>query len=183
MRKVMCYKLFLCFISVTLICTYSCKRQNDISCEYDRMYGKEINLPLSSMQCFQKAKSIHHSSLSMVTFIDSSECTPCAIDDIYNWEVFINEAQKHKLDIEYIFIIAPQKKDIKYVNLHTIDIDGSIYIDTAYCFARVNKLISQNPKFHSFAIDKNNKIVFIGNPTRNDRIAKLYDKLIINYKH
>lgn len=174
--------LFAVFICIVCVCG-SCKRNSSVGDTYNHMYHQKVTLPLNRMQCFRNAVPKERPGLSMITFIDSSECTPCAIDDIQNWDIFVHEAKKKKIDIDYIFIVAPQGNIAKYVNLNVIDTDCSVYIDTAYCFAEENRFIPKDPKFHSFVVDRNNSIVFVGNPTRNEKVAKLYDKLINNYKH
>jgi hypothetical protein len=57
---------------------------------------------------------------------------------------------------------------------HTVfyDLDGS--------FERLNPHLPANELFHTFLLNKDNKVVLVGNPIRNEMLWKLYKEQIQN---
>jgi len=45
-------------------------------------------------------------------------------------------------------------------------------------FLKLNKQIPNNKKLHTFLLNSNNDVIFIGNPLENGRIEDLFEKQI-----
>lgn len=117
----------------------------------------------------------------MVAYVDSAECTPCALSKLRFWNPLIKEARDKKINIDYVFILAPKIKDMEDVNLElaNTDLQSSIYLDTAYVFMKHNPVIPKEKKYHTFLLDKENKIIFVGSPTENEKIKKIYKQKVL----
>ena len=56
--------------------------------------------------------------------------------------------------------------DMRFRQTVFYDLDGS--------FERLNPHIPTGEDFHTFLLNKENKVVLIGNPTHNEKLNKLY---------
>lgn len=76
--------------------------------------------------------------------------------------------------------MAPKKSEMDDINLELsiTDLQSSIYLDTAYVFRKKNPSIPNDRKYHSFLLDKNGKICFVGSPVDNEKIKAIYGKAI-----
>ena len=87
----------------------------------------------------------------MVEYIDSTECTPCALNKLRIWNPLIMEARAKGVDINYIFIVAPKPSEMDDINLElgVTDLQSSVYIDTSYEFRKLNPSMPIDNKYHS----------------------------------
>jgi hypothetical protein len=116
----------------------------------------------------------------MVVYVDSAECSSCALSKLRFWNPLIAEAKKKQLDIDYVFILAPKKKDMEDVNveLEITDLQSSIYVDTAFAFKKNNKDLPKENKYHSFLLNTEGKVILIGSPIANKKIMDIYKSTV-----
>ena len=116
----------------------------------------------------------------IIIFHDSLECGTCRISHLYEWDHIINYSRQLEEKFIPVFIFAPSKRKIKETKLHikSKKISYAIYLDENNLFLKNNPHISKNRKNHTFLLDENNKIILIGNPIGNDRLASEYIKEI-----
>ena len=126
------------------------------------------------------ALSRKSSNYKMVVYIDSTECTSCSLNKLRFWNPLINLAKRENIKIDYIFIVAPKPSEMDDINLElsVTDLQSSIYLDTAYVFRKRNPSIPNENKYHSFLLDKNDRICFVGNPIDNEKLMMVYKKAI-----
>lgn len=171
--------LFICFLILVSSCNTD---KNSIRHKIEKMNSMPINLCLNEISCKLRQQNHNNYKYRMVVYVDSTECTPCELGHLRFYIPLIHEAQKNKTDIGFFFIIAPKEQDWFDLNMEIeeTDISGNIYIDSTYIFLKSNPTIPKEKKFHSFMLDKNNHIVFIGSPIDNEKIKGIYRKLIFN---
>lgn len=58
------------------------------------------------------------------------------------------------------------------------DFKYPVLIDNEQMFLKLNKQIPNNKKLHTFLLNSNNDVIFIGNPLENGRIEDLFEKQI-----
>ena len=166
---------------VLLICFAGCNNeQKKVENNLKRMTSQHISLGLNEMQCRRMPISRKSSSYKMVVYIDSTECTPCSLNKLRFWNPLINLAKRENIKIDYIFIVAPKPSEMDDINLElsVTDLQSSIYLDTAYVFRKRNSSIPNENKYHSFLLDKNDNICFVGNPIDNEKLMMVYKKAI-----
>lgn len=130
----------------------------------------EIVLSLEEMELYPEhlRDTIFKPIYKYVVYVDSSECSPCKIIHLGIWNYFKYElADKNS---EFYMILSPAKdkvEEIKKIHQsykHRIP----IYIDTLGVFKRDNPQIAETTtEFHSFLLDKHNKIVVFGDASTN----------------
>ena len=165
--------LFLIFIG--------CKNEKkQVEKNLEQMMSQPVSLGLEKMQCRRAPIKDNGSHYKMVVYIDSTECTPCSLSKLRFWNPLIKKARTAKKGIDYVFIVAPKPSEMDDINLELsiTDLKSSIYLDTAYIFRKENPSIPSDRKYHSFLLDKNGKICFVGSPIDNEKIKAIYGKTI-----
>lgn len=175
-------KLFyMILLASMMLCYVRCNSEtHKVESHLEEMLASPIVLKLDQMQCRKKNLEEKTKKYRMVVFVDSTECTPCSLSKLRFWNPLIKEARKKKINIDYIFIVAPKPSEMDDINLELsiTDLKSSIYLDTAYIFRKENPSIPNDRKYHSFLLDKNGKICFVGSPIDNEKIKAIYGKTI-----
>jgi hypothetical protein len=106
-------------------------------------------------------------------YIDSADCTKCKLQ-LHLWLSFI---EKHKDKTDFLFFFHIKNKEELLSFLKEERFSRKVYIDTNDELNKLNRFPS-NPQFQCFLLDKDNKVLAIGNPATNPKIWKLYKKII-----
>lgn len=144
------------------------------------LLGEVVSFP-EAVSDFDSIDSIINSNnLHIIIYIDSSQCTPCAIDDIVLWEKYDDFLCDERLDITLIFGINNQQF---ISNLLSKD-----YINYPYIIDKKRALIKNNPfllkeKFRTFIIDRKKTIIWLGTPLLSQKSWNLFTNLIKSYKN
>lgn len=115
-------------------------------------------------------------ALKIVIYKDSISCNECYIESLLQWNDLIDEYKN--LNIRFYFILHPSSdkyEDIKLL-LRTIEFNYPIIIDYNGYFRKMNPQISDDPNLHTFLLNRNNKVILIGNPLYSDNINMLLKK-------
>ena len=142
------------------------------------MLGKEIKFPsnLQSLTNDGPLASRRDSNAILIYYYDGNECTSCNIANLNN---IINIYQSPNLSIIPIFSI---NDDEHYLNLTPLLNNNYIktisYIDINKDFIRKNSFIPKDSKFHTFLLNKQNKIVYVGNPLASDKAWALFTEIL-----
>jgi lipoprotein len=168
------------FIIIIIACftLFSGCKKNQIQYNLKQMLGKEIKFPsnLQSLTNDGPLASRRDSNAILIYYYDGNECTSCNIANLNN---IINIYQSPNLSIIPIFSI---NDDEHYLNLTTLLNNNSIktiaYIDINKDFIRKNSFIPKDSKFHTFLLNKQNKIVYVGNPLASDKAWALFTEIL-----
>lgn len=162
----------------------SCKGEKEkVKNHVEEMKATPISLSLDQMECRRNPiESKNNSTYRMVVYVDSAECTTCALSKLRFWNPLIKEARDKKIDIDYIFILAPRTESMDDINmeLEITDLQSSIYLDTAYVFKKHNPAIPEETKYHSFLLNNKDRVVFVGSPIDNKKIKNVYYQALNN---
>lgn len=164
-----------------------CNREKrQVESNLERMKSEPISLCLDQMECrLNPLSGKENKTYRMVVYVDSAECSSCALSKLRFWNPLIKETREKKVDIDYIFILAPKKETMDDVNmeLEITDLQSSIYLDTAYIFMKQNVVIPKEKKYHSFLLNKKGYTIFVGDPIKNKKIKNVYDKAFNNFSY
>lgn len=157
---------------------HSCK--SDFEKAYDSLNNSKIVIPSNmSVTCEGKDTIINNiwkSEFKLVVYKDSMSCTPCFIETLPQWENILNKYDSKKLSI--LFILSPTKtkeNDLRLL-LQFSDFKYPVILDFEKSFRSANLQIPENKLFHTFLLDKNNKVVLVGDPLNNIEINNLFKK-------
>lgn len=165
------------FIYILLF--FSCQ-SNDSHKILTEMIGQEISFPTEMKFNIQDTiidTKLMYSDYAIITYIDSTGCTPCKMK-LSLWDETISELQScYDTDISLIMILnTPDTRDVNYI-LKRDNFNHIVCIDFDNIFFKKNKL-PKNEDYHTFIIDSNNKIIGVGNPSTNPKILEFYKQIL-----
>ena len=172
-------------IAFCLFFCYSCSsKKGDAQKTLVEMSKHKVVLPLEEMGCFHSAvdtmerKEVVPMMYNFVHYVDSSQCSPCALDRMYNWNKLVDEYSSK--GVRFVFIIEPKKEQLEDVHfaIESSGLRNPVYVDSLYAFRRQNSFLPEDQMYRSFLLDKNGKIILVGNPLENNDIKQLWNKLV-----
>lgn len=170
--------LFFCLIS----CSESKKHQ--ITRMTKEWSGKEILFP-EKMEFSLYGKeliydTIPNSEYKIITYIDSLGCASCKLR-LSSWKSFIHQLDVMDLDVPILFFLHPfDSRSLKAI-LRRDKFNYPVCMDTKDQLNQINHFPTDF-NFQTFLVDRDNKVVAIGNPVHNPQIKELYLNILTHGK-
>ncbi len=170
-------------VGLTILMLMSCNIQGKRINVVHQLYGAQISFPDSMLIVkngkVSRDKYLHNNS-SVVCWLDSNICSPCAVKGLYLWEDLIEIGTSDTMSFDVVFIFMPKYNDkdaILQEILKQPKFKGILLIDDNYSFVSGNLDIYKNIKyFNTYLIDKNDTVKIVGSPIKNDVMWNLYLK-------
>lgn len=121
------------------------------------------------------------SEYKIVSYSDSIGCISCKLK-LRQWMFFIEELDsltEHPVPVLF-FLYPKNEKDMRHILIEN-NFDYPVCIDHSDNFGRLNMFPSEM-RLQTFLLDKDDKVVAIGNPIHNPKIKELYLKIILGNK-
>ena len=143
--------------------------------------GKEIKFPAHSVFTIQGKDTVvfpyKGADYKVVAYVDSAGCTSCKLQ-LNRWKELVAEVDS-LTDGAVPFLFYFQTKDLKELRYLTRR-EGFTY---PVCFDEKDELDGLNRfpdemMFQTFLLDKDNKVVAIGNPVLSPKVKELYMKVM-----
>lgn len=154
------------------------ERANRLVREWD---GKEVVYP-NKMNFTTLGKDTNYSfnsEYTIVTYIDSVGCSSCKLQ-LPKWRRLIAHLDSIS-DTSVLFFLHPKdKNDMNYI-LEREYFAHPVCFDEEDAFNKLNQFPS-DMMFQTFLLDKDNKVIAIGNPVHNPKVKELYLKIILGDK-
>ena len=82
--------------------------------------------------------------------------------------------------MEFVYVINASSQNFQKAKkrLQSLRIGGSVYLDTCNAFRHANPDFPENKMFHSFVLNRDGKIILVGNPFQNDKMHELLMKIV-----
>lgn len=175
--------LFLCLFF------YGCNKKHEASIDIvNEWMGKEIFFPQNT-QCYSITNdSISFSSLlkkefKILFYVNSNDCFKCKAR-LADWNKLIynfNQLYSDKVSFLFFYHIKKEEKDEVYKLLEYERFYYPVIIDQANAINQLNNLPIEE-SFQCFLLNKENKVISIGNPTINNQVLSLYKRYITKKK-
>jgi len=171
-------KLLLAFCAaISLFATCADNKATSVAEIVSQWEGKEIVFPENPVFTIQGRDTVdfqfQNAPYKILTYVDSVGCMGCKLQ-LQNWEKLITELDSVTGDAVPVvfFINAPSKKDLDYITRR----DGFKHPVCYDEMGEINKLnhFSDDMTFQTFLLDRDNRVVGIGNPVHNYRVKELY---------
>ena len=161
--------LVLVIISILLV---SCNSDKLSTSDYESLKNSQISFPKSLEECGSDSV-ISSSPYKLLVFRDSLVCTPCYIKSLDEWKEFMSAIKPNRLDL--VFVLSPKHDEYISVKsvLHGHKYEWTVYIDKSNSFWKSNPQIPEDEIYHCMLLDKQNKVVVIGNPMKNEKVSKM----------
>ena len=179
-------KEFLYITVLLLIGIPSCKqdkRREDAIKIVAEWTGKEIKfpqgLPCTSMGQDTTCAHLYNDNFKIVLYVDSTGCTSCILR-LSDWNNILRESDSVFIrKPEFVFFFHPKKRDERELQsiFRQYGFRHPVFIDKDNEIGKLNKFPS-NPEYQCFLLDKDNKVIMIGNPSFNTSIWKLFKRVI-----
>ena len=145
------------------------------------MGGKRFFFPKNSTFTIRGKDTIDFalnvSDYKIVSYIDSAGCTTCQLK-LAEWQSFMDEVDAaSSARTPFIFYLYPKNVKDLLLEFRREAFDYPVCLDEKDEFNCLNKLASDK-NLHTFLLDKENKIVSIGNPMENPSVKKFYLKIL-----
>lgn len=143
--------------------------------------GRNIDLSFELAKAYFNGVDSTYISLpikKLVVFVDSTSCSGCFISHLTDYYE-VNDTLQSK-QAELLVVLHPQKRHLKDV-IHRLSHERLPFwciVDEDGEFIQNNTELPSNHLLHSFAIDENDNIILIGNPTRNLRLRDMIYNLL-----
>lgn len=161
----------------------SCKTAR-IKKELKEFVGQQIVLP-DSMRSTVNGRDttltgFTDAEVKLVVFYDSVVCSSCRINRMYEWQEVIATSigLKHKFNAVFIFSPREGAESQLITSLKAAQLDYPVFIDSEALFLKRNPGIPSGEIFHTFLLDRQNRVVLVGNPVGNEQLWELYKKEI-----
>ena len=170
------YKFILVLFITGLL--QSCNRNNRIYNEVKGLSNQKISFVdgYTELQCNSRIKldSLLKNEIKVVTYIDDMPCSSCAVRALKSWQREIKNIDK---DLAYLIIVHTD--DRAFVDMaDTISLDFPLMYYNSNKFGESNKLEGLLTRNKTFLLNKDNKVVLVGEPFGREKLAKLYKRCI-----
>lgn len=175
-------KSYFLFVFLNLIALLSCSKQksdNDLLPIVKEWYGKEVKFPDRPVFTLYGKDtvdySIPQSPYKVLVYVDSTGCVDCKLQ-LQKWQELIkytNSISNGEIPFLFFFFPKDYKELCQFFKRDLFDIP--VCIDFK---GELNKLnnFPPLPQFHTFLLDKDNKVIVIGNPVHSMDIRSMYIK-------
>ena len=159
--------LFICFLSGCLSFATSCQ-SGRVKSKLENFIGCKIMMPES----FRIDTSAH---INLIAYYAPENCISCKIKGLYRWDELLLAADSlSDFNITFIFQTDTlQNHDIE-------SLDYPVILDSNAYFISANPSIPTDSRYHTFLLDRNNRVVLVGNPLSSDAMWSLFRKTLDN---
>ena len=147
------------------------------------MIGEEVILPLDSFLCYQGLKeketvNRHLSEYKLVVYMDSISCMSCGLKTMHEWDVYVELSDSLEGVFDILFIVSPKHNELGLVKIKVLseNFKYPVFIDDKNIFSKINPCIPSEEQFHVILLDKDNRIILVGNPLKSNKIHNLLIK-------
>ena len=160
---------------VVLLFFISC--EDRVESSLDLFSGSHVKIPANQMDlrfCSAYPDTMaKDAQLRLFVYLDTTECQTCRFPTLIDIEKKVREGEyANRVKVIHIFRIQPEKKELLYKVLCHNNIRGTVYLDTCGIVEKENPLLKDNKLLHMFVLNKDNRVVLIGNPFCNAFMRK-----------
>ncbi len=176
----------LLLLSVILFCACRETREEHVERLIQKWQGKEVKFPENPIFTRFINDTVDYQTSAtrykIVIYVDSMGCMSCKLQ-LHRWKEFITQVDSVSGNtIPFLFFFqSKDNEDLRRI-LKRDNFSIPVCIDTEDRFNKLNNFPS-DMMFQTFLLDKDNKVVVIGNPIHNLAVRDLYLKEIAGIEH
>lgn len=175
------------YIILAFIALSSCKesRKDEIARLVKEWDGKEIRFPEHPVFTIQGEDTVDFSfrdaEYKVVSYVDSIGCISCKLQ-LANWAAFIQEVDSlTNGTVPFVFCLhTADVKEMKRI-VRKDNFKYPVFLDEMGTFYVLNHF-PKDMTFQTFLLDKDNKVVAMGNPILNPYVKELYLEKLMGVK-
>lgn len=156
----------------------ACSRYRNIANDIEALTSKNIVLPtLYNIN----NDIIGKKPITLVVYYDSLECSHCRVAHLVDMNDVVEISD---VDDQFgvLFIFTPSKKDVRqlWLSLNKHEYQEKICLDSLGVFIQENPHIPTSHQCHTLLLDRDNRVVLVGNPLASDTMWFLFRKTLDN---
>jgi hypothetical protein len=171
---------FILFVMVLLCdaCSENNGQKKGLESELRLFKAKAITLPnnLLAKRCDEQTPpdtTLLRRPLKMVIYVNQDGCEDCKLRALLPVHMFILE-NRHLENFGVIIILNASQMEAADQTLTDMRFRQTVFYDPDGSFERLNPHLPANEQFHTFLLNKENKVILAGNPVHNEKLKKLY---------
>lgn len=147
-----------------------------------KSYGKQINLKLPMQYVFEDTTLDAISQpepppIKVVVYIGGQLCAPCFRNYLSTTSDYIDEFSSDS--VQYICVMYPRPIEEIQEAMDSLELPQTVVLyDKEDQYLKKNSLEKYTDMFRAFLLDKNNRVVLVGDPLRSTDLQKLYTEKI-----
>lgn len=178
----------LSLVKITLFATFlfclSC--QGELRHKVDMMLSKHVSIDTCNMINVEPKRKLYLSSdsdktaYSLIVYYDKQNCMSCVVNKMNDWHKLLFDIYNDYYGVSACFIFSPEISEVDNLLeiINNQSFGHKVYIDDNYYFEKNNPWLPKQPIFHTFLVDSNGDIVFVGDPRRNDKLKYMFEYII-----
>lgn len=174
----------LCLLTLTVLCFCQCsnKDENGLSSFIEQWQGNKIILPEIMTDIMTgDTIDIDSSEFTIFTYIDSVGCTGCKMK-LPLWSEFMNSLDTiTNAEVNHLVVIHSPDKRNTVLELKKYSYGYPIYLDKSNQIDKTNEF-PDDELYRTFLLDKEKRVILVGNPIYNNNLANLYKSVISGEK-
>ncbi|WP_304650623.1 DUF1573 domain-containing protein [uncultured Bacteroides sp.] len=166
-----------CFYFLFVLFVFSsCQHQNDrkILELLKKWEGREILFP--DLDVIDSVVKDVNWDYKIVTYIDSAECFSCKLN-LRDWMGMKQQVDSVDKKVAFLFFLQTRRTEDLDYKMKWDAFNLPIVFDVQNLFCQLNHF-PEDEKLRTFLLDKDNKVLAIGNPIHNPKVKELYLKII-----
>ena len=172
--------VFLVFVSIALSFCACDNNTREVKKVHRAWIGKTIRFPADihpEMSGKDTSWQIQETPYKILLYIDTVGCTSCKLLLIV-WNKLIEEVEADmRGQVSFLFYFHPKdKKELNFI-FRKDRFYHPVFIDDDNKIGRLNKF-PQQIEYQCFLLNKDNRVVYMGNPTLNPHIWEMYKRII-----
>lgn len=177
-------KLFLPAAYLFLLFSCSEKKETRTARLTEEWLNKEIRFPARVTFIDYKKDTFPYAfppaPYKAVIYVDSSGCMSCRLQ-LAEWKKVIRQVDSvTNGSVPFLFFLrSNDTSHIRYL-LKRAGFERPVYMDTAGILNRLNRF-PPDEAFHTFLVNRQNRVVLIGNPVHNPAVKDLYLSVLTGY--
>ena len=169
------------FIVIALLCS-ACAGNNEYKKKLEEEFlpfkAKTITLPENMLveNCVEQGiadTTLLCRPLKMVVYVNQEGCQDCNLRTLLPVYMFMLENQ-HLENFGVIIILNTFDMEAAAFTLSDMRFNRTVFFDLDGSFERLNPHLPAGEQFHTFLLNKENKVVLVGNPVHNEKLKSLY---------
>lgn len=139
------------------------------------LYGARIEIP-NDISCIY-GDLLDSSEYVFLVYLDQQTCTECTVGHLPLWEYMIKQCDKYSTSVKVDIVIEAQELENEIlVKIKELNFPKRVFIDTNQKFRSENQKFADYPLTHIVLLDKERRVIVIGDPTRRVEINNLVIK-------
>ncbi len=157
---------------------FSCSNKSRVIKELEELHGKKIvfvegfkEIPCNSDM---KLDTLLRKKIKIVSYINDISCSPCAIKNLKLWQ---SEIKALNRDVAYIIVLHSDNHSFTDM-IDSVSLSYPLMYYDSKIFGEKNNLEELLARNRTFLLDKDDKVIVIGEPFGMKAVSKLYKKCI-----